>query len=219
MSSHEKLHNVNRLGAMAIAAILGAVVAFVAVQLARPGARASGPVIVHGPPGPTLADPLAAPGRQMSMAAAVSALGVSVPLPTTSAVQPADVGAVWEGSYGGSRNMAVTYPAQGLIIYYNRLGFNVTDPSPMYQQDAAQIPSAHVVQLNPTTPALVIAQNSDMTGANFGVVAFVVNGIEVQVRGHTDETSLQAIAQSILTHWPSASSSSSPSGTSRVPRS
>ncbi len=62
------------------------------------------------------------------------------------------------------------------------------------------------MQLNGTTPALVIAENSDQTCRNFGVVAFVVNGTEVQVRGRTDQATLGAIAQSILSRWPSAAS-------------
>lgn len=135
----------------------------------------------------------------MTLAAAQSALGVSVPLPSTSTVQPADVGAVWE-SDGTPTAVALTYPSKGLIIYYTRRAIEAPNPTRWFEREAAQL-QAKVVELNGTT-ALVIAQNSDQTGANFGVVAFEKDGTEVQVRGHTDEATLQAIAQSILTQWP-----------------
>lgn len=203
MSSLSRRSRLNHRGGVAIAAVLVAAIAFATVELARPGAHPPATGIVQGPPGPTLADPLA-DAQQTTMAAARSALGVSVPLPSTSAVKPADVGAVWES--GGTPAMAaLTYPSQGLIIYFTRPALHVADQTKWYQLEAAQV-HGKVVELNTATPALVIAQNSDMTGANFGNVAFVVNGTEVQVRGHSDEATLEAIAQSILTQWPSTSS-------------
>jgi hypothetical protein len=184
-----------RRSLVVIAVILVAAIGFGAVELGRSGTRAS----AAGPPGPTLADPLA-DAQQTTMAAARSALGVSIPLPSTSSVQPADVGAVWET--GGTQTIvALTYPAKGLIIYYTRPAIEGHHPTKWLQREAAQL-KAKVVQLHGTTQALVVAQNSDSTGANSGVVAFVVNGTEVQVRGHTDEASLEAIAQSILARSP-----------------
>jgi hypothetical protein len=182
-----------------IAVILAAAIAVAAVELGRSGTRASGARAIDGHPGPTLADPLA-DAQTMTLAAAQSALGVSVPLPSTSTVQPADVGTVWE-SDGTPTIVALTYPSQGLIIYYTRPAIEGADPTRWFQVEAAQL-QAKVFELNGTTPALVIAQNSDQTGANFGVVAFEVDGTEVDVRGHTDEASLEAIAQSILAQWP-----------------
>lgn len=205
---------INRLNYVLIAAVLGAAIAFVTVQLARPDGRVSvGHAAIQGPPGPTVAQPLAN-AKQTTMAAAESALGVSVPLPNTSLVSPAEAGAVWEGTTDGGTTMAITFPSQGIVVGYNRPSA-LTDPAQAYQQDAVQIPSAKFVELNGATPALVIAQNSDDTGANFGVVAFVVNGTEVRVMGHTDEAALEAIAQSLLARWPSTTSS--PSGTSSSP--
>src|SRR5436853_7328005 len=99
ISSYTKPFKTNRRGGLALAAILGAAIAFATVQLARPGAPATEAGGVQGIPGPTLSDPLAAPATQTTMAAAVSAMGVSVPLPSASAVQSAQVGAVWAGSW------------------------------------------------------------------------------------------------------------------------
>jgi hypothetical protein len=214
MTSLSRRIKINRLGAMAIVAVLAGTIAFATVELARPTARASRVTGIQGPPGPTLAEPIA-DAQKTTLATARSALGVAAPLPTTSAVRPADVGAVWE-SGGTPTIMALTYPSQGLIIDYTRPAVPSADQEKTYQQVAAEV-NGNVIELNGTTPALEIAQNSDMTGANFGVVAFVVNGTEVRVMGHTDGATLEAIAQSILTQWPSTSSST-PSGTSSSPR-
>lgn len=54
-----------------------------------------------------------------------------------------------------------------------------------------------MIQLN-GTPAWVLPQNSDDTGANFGAVLFEVNGSEVRVMGHNDDATLEGIARSIL---------------------
>ncbi len=182
---------------MGIAVILAAAIGFAAVQLALPGGRAAarcerlraagGPTGGTGPTGPTVAEPLSAPAKQMTMAAARSAFGVSVPLPDTPVVRPADAGAIWEGPLSGmGKEMKVTFPSKGLMIFYRRPAIH---PEPN-------------VELNGTTPALVIAENSDDTCANFGVVAFVVHGTQVEVMDHTDQASLEAIAQSILARWP-----------------
>jgi hypothetical protein len=102
--------------------------------------------------------------------------------------------------------MAVTFPSQGMIVDYTRPA-PYSDPGAEYARATAALPSSRqVVQLNGTTPALVVAENSDDTGANFGLVEFQLNGTEVAVMGHTDAATLEAIAQSILAHWPSASS-------------
>ena len=214
MSSHLKLPRVTRVAALAIAAILAAAIAFTTVQLARPDAHAkvksgikSGKGVIQGPPGPTLDQPLdVPPAKQMTMAAALSALGVPVYLPNTTAVQPAGAGAVWEGEAGESKTMAVTFPSQGLIVYYMR-PVPYADPAAGYKDVADGLPSSKVVELNGTTPALVIAENSDDTGANFGVVAFEMKDVEVRVMGHKDEATLEAIAQSILARSSSTSSS------------
>jgi hypothetical protein len=131
------------------------------------------------------------------MANATSALGSSIVLPSTTSVQPSAAGAVWEGSVGSSTTVAVTFPAQGMIIGYMRPA-PYADPATEYQSMSQGIPSSQVVQLNATTPAIVIAENSDETGANFGVVAFQINGTEVRVMGHSDGSTLEGIARSIL---------------------
>lgn len=56
---------------------------------------------------------------------------------------------------------------------------------------------ASVVDLK-GTPALVIRQDSDVTGRNFGVVIFKRSGAEVRVMGHNDQATLEALARSII---------------------
>jgi hypothetical protein len=195
-----------------IAVVVVAAIVFAAVQLALPGGRAAtrcerllaagGPTGPStGPTGPTVAEPLSAPAKQMTMAAARSAFGVSVPLPDTPAVRPADAGAIWEGTLSGVGTMKVAFPSKGLMIFYRRHAL-YRDPTQEYQQIAGQMSDARFVELNGTTPALAITENSDDTCANFGSVAFVMNGTEVLVFDHTDQASLEAIAQSILARWP-----------------
>jgi hypothetical protein len=99
--------------------------------------------------------------------------------------------------------MAVTFPAQGMIVEYTR-------PAPSdgsaahWQALTTSMPSpsgaseGQVISLGGGVPALAVRQNSDDTGANFGVIAFNVNGTEVRVMGHNDEGTLQGLASSIL---------------------
>jgi hypothetical protein len=54
-----------------------------------------------------------------------------------------------------------------------------------------------VIDLN-GIPGLATAQNSDQTGQNFGAVEFVVDGTQVDVVGHYDEATLEAVSQSIV---------------------
>ena len=148
-------------------------------------------------PGPTMEQPLDPPATQVTLDAATAAFGSPVVLPSTPTLGPADAGPVWEATKGSTSTVAVTYPAQGVIIGYVRPAV-YSDPATGYQQLSEGIASSQVVDLNGTTPALVIPQNSDETGASFGVVAFETNGTEVRVMGHSDTPTLEAIAQSIL---------------------
>src|SRR5436190_9893090 len=95
MTSLSTRSKINRFGVMAVVAILAGGIAFATVELARPGARATRVGVAQGPNGPTLADPIAA-AQKTTIAAARSDLGVSMPLPSTSAVRPADLGTVWD---------------------------------------------------------------------------------------------------------------------------
>jgi hypothetical protein len=63
---------------------------------------------------------------------------------------------------------------------------------------AQGISLARVVRLHGGVPALVVKQNSDQTGANFGLIAFNVGGSEIRVLGHYSSANLQRVAQSIL---------------------
>lgn len=208
------VRRINRFGRFAIAAIVAAGIAFVAVQLARPHTRVAGPAAgwaPQGPPRATVAQPLAGPAKKTSMAAATCALGVSVPVPRTSAVQPADEGAVWEltTAHGTEVDMAVTFPSKGLFIQYRRPSPWGPNPTEAWGKLAATLDSARVVELNGTTPAIAIDQNSDDTGENYGAIAFVVNGTEVRVLDHANYATLSDIAQSLLAQWPTETPASS----------
>jgi hypothetical protein len=62
---------------------------------------------------------------------------------------------------------------------------------------AKGLPSSTVVDLK-RRPALVIRQDSDQTGHNFGVVIFNLDGSEVRVMGHADRAMLEVLALSII---------------------
>jgi len=99
--------------------------------------------------------------------------------------------------------MAVTFPSKGLFIQIRRPSQWPADPTPEWRDLAATSKAAHVVELNGTTPALVVDENNaDSTGVSYGTVVFVVNGTEVRVHDQTDDATLEAIAQSLLTQWP-----------------
>jgi hypothetical protein len=182
--------------ACAVTVVTASVVA--AVIFAGPGSRPGATEASLAPelPGPTLARPLLPPAHQVALADATSAFGAPIVLPNTTLVEPSNAGPVWEGSSGTSTTVAVTYPSQGVMIIYIRPA-PFSDPVAAYQGFTQSLPESQVVQLN-GTPAWLLPQNSDDTGANFGAVLFEVNGTEVRVMGHNDAATLEGIAQSIL---------------------
>lgn len=175
--------------------LLAAGLAFASVQLARPS---SGHTTTLAPelPGPTLSRPLLPPAHQVALADATKAFGAPVVLPNTALVQPSGAGPVWVGGNSAGTTVAVTYPSQGVMVIYIRPA-SFSDPVATYQGFTQSLPESQVIQLN-GTPAWVLPENSDDTGANFGAVLFEVNGSEVRVMGHNDNTTLEGIAQSIL---------------------
>jgi hypothetical protein len=151
---------------------------------------------------PTVAHPLACP-RRTTLAHAAASAGAPLVLPKTTLVRASDVGRVWIDGFfrrkGHRTNgtVAVTFPAQGVIVEYTRpTPFN-GQPRTHFQQMAQGLPGSKVVDLNGRA-ALVIRQDSDQTRHNFGVVIFKLNGNEVRVMGHNDQATLEALALSIL---------------------
>jgi hypothetical protein len=185
-------------------ALVSAGVTFGVVRSTRPDSHAAAASPLIGAALlTTVAHPLADGAQQMTLAEAAAAFGASLTLPNTSLVHPSDAGPVWELSSGGSatgsgasKTVAITFPAQGLIVEYLRPAL-YSNPSSGYQELSSGIPWSNVVDLSGTA-ALAIRENSDETGTNFGVVAFEFNGNEVRVMGHDDEATLEAIAKSIL---------------------
>jgi hypothetical protein len=133
----------------------------------------------------------------MRLAQAAATLGVTLVLPRTAVVRPADVGPVWvAGKKPRERTVAVTFPARGVIVEYTR-------PAPSNGSAAHFRAVGEGIQGSEFTlngvPALAVRQNSDMTGANFGLIAFNVGDSEIRVMGHEGEATLEASALSILT--------------------
>ena len=196
------------------AALIGVLViatggAFAGVRVLLPQHRVvvvSQPLMVGSLP--TVAHPLPLFAKQTTLASAQAALGSSLVLPQTAVVGPSEAGAVWTASQtepGGATTtvVAVTFPAQGMIIEYE-------NPAPLdgsaatFQSMTKSMPSrsggseGQVITLAGGVPALAVAENSDDLGTNFGEIIFNVGGTQVQVMGHNDEATLQPIAESVL---------------------
>lgn len=189
---------------LCVAVLVSASVAFGAVEFARPTVQpntvAKGRGVL-GPPGPTVAHPLASGAQQVSMAQATAKFGSPLALPSTSAVQPADAGPVWEIGGSGGTWVAITFPSKGIFIVYSTQV--ASDPAGHLQAMSANLPGSDLVQLNGTTPALYVTGN-DGSGTNW--VEFETDGADIRVFGNDDEVTLKAIAQSILTQLTSSSS-------------
>lgn len=158
---------------------------------------------------PTVARPLPAFAKQMTLADAQTALGQSVVMPLSAEVAPSDAGPVWVASLTDqltgvtTTTVAVTFPSQGMVVEYTRPA--PSDGSAAHFRAMATgmvspggAPIAQVISLGGSIPALAVQQNSDDTGANFGEIVFNVGGSEVRVMGHTDQAELQGVAESIL---------------------
>ena len=198
-------------GAAVAAAVIGVFIVGTGTTPKKVARKTSPGSSVNLPiPLPTVAQPLPAfAAKQTTLADAQTTLGQSIVLPQTATVTPSDAGPVWMDSLTNQQtgvtttNVAVTFPAQGMIIGYTR-------PAPSdgsaahFQQMAQSMPSpsgaseGQVISLNGGVPALAVQENSDDTGGNFGAIIFNVGGAEVSVRGHNDESTLQALAESIL---------------------
>lgn len=170
----------------------------VAVVRATSGSTTAtgGPRGTLGPGPPTLAQPLPAGAHKVSLADAATAFGAPLVLPDTAQATPSDAGAVWinpasAGDPNAGSAVAVTFPAQDMLIDYTRPG--ITDMAAFVQNNVQTSPGSQAITLN-GAPALNIPQ----VGSDWGSIMFVVGGTTVTVSGHADEASLQAVAQSIL---------------------
>jgi hypothetical protein len=200
--------------AVAALALVGAAAAIGVISLSAHGGRAgvgsnSSPTLststkggsqnsggMMGPgPALTLGRPLGLNGTQMSLANAASELGGAVILPNSSTVSASDAGPVWAASGSdGEVAVAVTFPKQGLIVQYQRPV--PSDPVSYFQSIVKDSPGSKVVYLNGSVPALSIPELPD--GSNWGAVQFVSGGAVVAIMGHTDEATLEGVANSIL---------------------
>lgn len=181
------------------AIIVAALAASLVAVFATGGHKSSGSIgsmeATIGPP-PTVAYPLPG-GKEVTLGDAAVAVGRPLVLPDTRLVNSSAVSSVWvNGTLPGGVAAAVTFPSAGIFIEYTVPG--PRDPSATYQAIARENPrSFETIDLNGET-ALVVKQNTDDTGHNFGGVVFVRNGVEIRVFGHYDTPPLRAVAQSII---------------------
>ncbi len=168
--------------------------------------RVSKTVVCNGPAlgSPmTLAHPLPCFAKRTTLARAAASSGVRLVLPNTPLVRASDAGPVWIDGFShrdGHKTdgaVAVTFPAQGLIVEYTRPAPFRGDTRTHYQQVALGFRDSKVIDLK-RRPALVFRQNSDGTRNNFGSVSLKLNGSEVVVLGHKSEATLEDLALSIL---------------------
>lgn len=96
----------------------------------------------------------------------------------------------------GTTNVAVTFPSRRVIVEYERPAPS-NGSSAHFQAVAEGFNHAKVVRLG-GVPALVMKQNSDSDGHNFGSIIFNMAGSEIRILGHNDEKTLEASALSIL---------------------
>jgi hypothetical protein len=189
-----------------ICVAVGATVATISLGGGHRNITTSGQKGPLGPPDGTVTHPLLS-GAQVSLAQATSIFGSPIVLPSTSAVQPSDLGPIWAVSVKGGATVAVTFPSKGIWISYDRATpddpASQIDPARHYKDMATAFAGSELVQLNGTTPGIYMPAN-DGSGTN--AVDFEANGAEIHVRGNNDEATLVAIAQSILAQLRSPSS-------------
>ena len=202
ISQHIKESAASRFGLLVVALLVSASVAFGAVELTRSSAQPNVKIVAPpGPPPTTVTRPLLG-GAQVSMAQATKIFGSPLALPSTSAVQPSDVCQIWAASVAGGTTVAVTFPAKGIWISYDRPA--PPDPASHYKDMSTALVGTELVQLDGTTPAIYFPGNDGSGTNNFW---FEANGAEIQVYGNFDEAPLEAIAQSILKQLTSSPSS------------
>src|SRR3954451_11040135 len=207
-----RVRNARKQHAALIGVLLASVGAsFVGARLLQPQHHVDASAMVESPiPLPTVAQPLPAfAAKQTTLANAQTALGQTIVLPQTALLTPSDAGPVWMDSLTDQQtgvtttNVAVTFPAQGMIIGYTRPA--PSDGSAAHFRAMAQsMPSpsgaseGQVISLAGGVPALAVQENSDDTGSNFGSIIFNVGGAETSVIGHNDKSTLLGLAESLL---------------------
>lgn len=158
---------------------------------------------------PTVAHPLPAFAKQMTLASATSELGTSIILPNSALAPTSDVGPVWvagledQQTGNSTTTVAVTFPVHGVVLEYTWPA--PSDGSAAHFQAMAQsmispsgAQAGQLITLSSHTPALAVQENADETGTNFGEIIFNAGGTEIRVMGHAPEATLQGLAQAIL---------------------
>lgn len=136
-------------------------------------------------------------GTQIAIAQASNTLGAPVVLPDTNLVRPSDAGPVWTRTLSNptQTQVAVTYPAQNLIIYYRNPGYSLAT----YETWVQGSDTMHKISIN-GVPALFFDQQTSEGGAN--ALALPTSGIDILIVGRYDEPTLENVGQSILAQSP-----------------
>lgn len=188
----------NRLILAAVAAVL---IAGGATSIAVGALGGSSPSSGSGQPaigpfgGPTLEHPLLR-GEPIPLALAPAMLGAPVVLPDSSFVRPSDFGVVEGVSRDGQRALGVTFPAQGLIVIYERPGIH--DPQATFEGIANSEPGSTRLISLAGTPAVATPRGPETS--SWSSIEFVAGGTTVTMLSHSDLQSLQRAAQSIVDH-------------------
>jgi hypothetical protein len=138
-------------------------------------------------------------GQRTTLVDASAKLGTAIAVPIIAQVSPSKIGSVWveQAPTGDDTNVAVTFPAAGLIVQYERPVQYPESPLAMYRAEAADLPGKNVISMN-GVPAVETEQNSDDTGSNFGSIEFVASGTRIAVLGHYNESTLRPFAEALL---------------------
>lgn len=134
-----------------------------------------------------VADPL--PGAtQIPLAQASSTLGAPVVLPNTNLVSPSDAGPVWTRTIPNRTQVAVTFPAQNLILYYGSPGYSLATWERID-------PYGTVVTIQ-GVQAVYFDQKTSDGGAN--ALILTTKETDILIAGRYDEQTLESVAQSVL---------------------
>jgi hypothetical protein len=143
------------------------------------------------------------PQKQIALSDASAALGAPVVLPTSSLVKPSEAGAVTEECPPSSGNSSLTsctitvnFPAQSVTLRYSRHTY--ADPLAVYQGDvSSSTDGAQVVYLS-GVPALVIPQDPNDPVGTATYIEFIARGTTIAITGHYDASTLESVAESII---------------------
>lgn len=175
------------LVAWGVAAVVALVV--VVVASARPSPQ---PVAGGGLGMPNLAKPLI-DARAMTVAAAQSAAGYMIPMPTSASAGRRTLTKVWESR---NREVALVFAGGKVTLLIRPAAY--ADPAAWFRKIVHESPGSAAVGRVKGQPAVVIQPNTDPYGPNPAWVEFYQNGLDFNVISTIYDTrTLLSIAESV----------------------